>query len=196
MAEVATAITRDDLFDQADIGHCVILEATRLDFLGSVQDVICHVEVSSCHVFDRRKALVKSRRCVDLVDDNGQLLSRGQYTPRIGQPAAKMPYLKEGPWISDIKNYPTVLKAVRESDWIKQDDGAYACKVAVQNVGNRPAYQVSLAVPGNEEFMKYSDNFFWLEAGEKRFVEICISSKEPPDVQVSAWNANKTTPQS
>jgi len=130
--------------------------------------------------------------CVDFINDNSDVLSRSLYTPRIGESSIKMPYLEKGPWISDVKEYPTTLEAVRQGQWTKFDDGEYACKIAIQNTGDRPAYQASLAVPNHEEFMRYSDNFFWLEAGETRVVDVCTSLKELPDIEASAWNAPKT----
>jgi hypothetical protein len=39
--------------------------------------------------------------------------------------------------------------------------------------------------------MRYSDNYFWLEAGEKRVVEVSVLSQKPESIQISAWNAKR-----
>jgi len=152
-------------------------------------------DVKHCGIFEYEIPKVSREQvlflCVDIVDAGGHLLSRSQYTPRIGQPTTKMPYIKEGPWISDVKNYTTTLEAIQDGNGTKLDDGAYVCRVAIKNIGDRPAYQVSLGAPGYEEFMSYSDNFFWLEAGERRVIEICTSSKKAKQLQIIAWNAAK-----
>jgi beta-mannosidase len=126
--------------------------------------------------------------CVDLVDGDGTVLSRSLYTPRVGTPVMRMPYLKNGPWIAQVRDCPTLLEIARESPWQQVADSEHACRVAVHNAGEHPAFQVSLEVPGEEASMRYSDNYFWLEAGETRTIDIRSLSR-PFDLQAKAWNS-------
>ncbi|KKT07561.1 MAG: Beta-galactosidase/beta-glucuronidase [Parcubacteria group bacterium GW2011_GWA2_43_17] len=154
-------------------------------------------DVKHCGFFEYEIPMVSKEQvlflCVDLLGADGHVLSRSQYTPRVGQPNIQMPYITKGPWISDVKNFPTALESQYDGDWTKLDDGTITRTIAIKNIGDRPAYQVSIGVPDFEEFMRYSDNFFWLEAGEKRVVEIYVLSGKQPEVEISAWNAEKTT---
>jgi beta-mannosidase len=125
--------------------------------------------------------------CVDLIAPDGTLLSRSQYCPRVGSSEGRMPYLEKGPWIADVQNIATELKA----SLLKKEgsEGAGHLWIKVENTGPHPAFQVSLGMPGNEEFVTYSDNYFWLEPGETREVEIRDRKGGTKEVEIYAWNA-------
>jgi len=127
--------------------------------------------------------------CVDLMDEREQVLSRSVYTPRVGEPPTESVYLREGPWISQVKDWPTNLKADWKQSWTKQDDSSFRATVAIRNTGTRPAYQVSLSTPGNDSLTSYSDNFFWLEPGETRDIDM-RSTIPQTKVAIGAWNAS------
>lgn len=124
--------------------------------------------------------------CVELRDESGKLLSRSHYCPRVGTPQVRMPYLAEGPWISDVKKASTTLEA-------SAIYGPDEVKVTVRNTGDLPAFQVYLHAPQMDHVLRYSDNCFWLDAGESK--EIVIQSFEafPEVIEVSAWNVEKRT---
>ncbi len=57
--------------------------------------------------------------------------------------------------------------------------------VIVRNTGNLPAAAVDVSRPGFLDSFTVSDNYFWLEAGESRTLEV----SETEGLVVSAWNA-------
>lgn len=124
--------------------------------------------------------------CVELRDEAGTLLSRSHYCPRVGTPQVRMPYLVDGPWISDVKKAATTLEAVAVC-------GQEEVTVTVRNTGALPAFQVYLHGPGMDHVLLYSDNCFWLEAGESKDILIHSFESLPDVVEVSAWNAEKQT---
>lgn len=58
-------------------------------------------------------------------------------------------------------------------------------RVTVTNTGNLPAVAVNVARPGRLDTFRVSDNYFWLDAGESKTVEVSDSQ----GLTVSAWNA-------
>ncbi len=125
--------------------------------------------------------------CADLVSESGELLSRSQYCPRVGTPSETMPFLSEGPWIVDVKDAPTTLNAQYS---VSEQDGRYVYDVRIAVTGALPAYQVGIHAPENEEFVTYSDNFFWMESGEVRNITV-TSEKKLEELTVDAWNATQ-----
>jgi hypothetical protein len=127
--------------------------------------------------------------CVDLVDREGRLLSRSQYCPRVGKNEGRMPYLENGPWISDVKEARTELMARQFS---KENGGDNkSLFIRIENAGHLPAFQTALETSGNGEYLAFSDNYFWLEAGEGRDIEIKNSGPALETLEISAWNAAK-----
>lgn len=125
---------------------------------------------------------------VDLMDSQGVLRSRSFYCPRVGEPADETPYLYEGPWISDVRNAKTDLEA--SFRYVTDDTQTRCGELILRVTGDKPAYQVSIEVPDNEEYMTYEDNFFWMEPGETRHISIRMD-KEIENIVVSAWNSGK-----
>lgn len=118
----------------------------------------------------------------DLTDAEGNLLSRSVYCPRVGTPQARMPYLAQGPWISDVKKTETALAAT----WTREEDRIL---VDVENTGEHPAFEVLLHAPDQDHELRYSDNCFFLEAKEHRTIEIKTFNELPEALEISAWNA-------
>jgi hypothetical protein len=58
-------------------------------------------------------------------------------------------------------------------------------RVCVANAGKRPAIAVNVAQPGHLDTFTVTDNYFWLDAGEERTVEVNCTRA----LRVSAWNA-------
>lgn len=121
--------------------------------------------------------------CVELVDASGKLLSRSHHCPRVGPRQEVMPYLANGPWISDVKHSRTSLSMRAE-----QDGGTL--KVTVSNTGTLPAFQVYLHAPQMDHLLRYSDNCLWLEPGEDRIITIRSFEELPETLELSAWNAD------
>jgi len=124
--------------------------------------------------------------CAELIGPDGKLLSRTHHCPRIGPKNEVMPYLSDGPWISDVSTARTSLSAQAEF-------GTDHVALTVTNTGSLPAFQVYLHAPKMDHVTRYSDNCLWLEAGES--VEIIVSSFEelPEKFEISAWNADTFT---
>lgn len=70
-------------------------------------------------------------------------------------------------------------------------DGPRLC---ITNVGDQPAWPVSIRQPGREQEL-LSDNYFWLWPGEKKIVELTGSgtSSFADNTIVTAWNAAPIT---
>lgn len=129
--------------------------------------------------------------CIDLLkEESGEVLSRSIYTPRIGNPIIKMPYLKNGPWISDVRNYPTELKLEWKENW-QEGESDWMAKVLLTNVGPRPAYRVRLYCPEYDHEMRYSENYIWLEAGESKIITVRLKSHPVEVMFARAWNADE-----
>ena len=58
--------------------------------------------------------------------------------------------------------------------------------VLVTNSSGHPAVGVTLRAPGHQNQALFHDNYLWLDAGEKRFIEASIPADCP--IEVSAWN--------
>jgi beta-mannosidase len=130
---------------------------------------------------------------VDLCEKrDGNVLSRSVYTPRVGAPAMRMPYLKAGPWIRDVRNATTSLTAEWSREWHMTEEGLTA-RLNVTNEGGRPAYRVRLACPEKDHELRYSDNHFWLESGETRVVQMRTRGNPPDALQLAAWNVRSQT---
>lgn len=126
--------------------------------------------------------------CVELLDrQDGSLLSRSVYTPRIGTPLMRMPYLKDGPWICDVHGTPTTLMVEWSERWHEADNGR-AAEIRITNTGDKPAYRVRVTCPERDHELRYSDNYFWLESGEQRLIRLQIKENPPDKVYVAAWN--------
>jgi len=61
-------------------------------------------------------------------------------------------------------------------------------RVTVTNTGKLPAVAVNVARPGRLDTFRVSDNYFWLDAGESRTVEV----SEADGLVAEAWNADGT----
>lgn len=124
--------------------------------------------------------------CVELIDKDGNLLSRSHHCPRIGPKNEVMPYLANGPWISDVQHTRTHLSA-------KAEFGTDSVTLTVTNTGSVPAFQVYLHAPMMDHVLRYSDNCLWLEAGESYTVTATSFENLPESFEISAWNADVTT---
>ncbi len=82
MRKVAASVTRDNLLDQSDFGHCHGLECARLDSFGRRTSMIGQVKVCSRQVLDRLKALIKLAGGDDFINDLGRNRLAGFVVPR------------------------------------------------------------------------------------------------------------------
>ena len=113
------------------------------------------------------------------------------------------PLAKSGPWLKpQIESVPTSLSA--EVVQVKAVGPELEATVVVKNTGTKPAYPLRLAVLPDAYSAIWSDNYFWLDPGER--VEVrgrirmdmtnidLVSNPKvatPSDInlEISAWNA-------
>lgn len=119
--------------------------------------------------------------CIDLKDGT-QLLSRSHYCPRVGIPQDRMPYLANGPYISDVSAAETALTGTLE-----RKGDVLVCRV--ENTGSLPAFRVALRSGTMDCDLRYSDNCFWLDPGEIREISISSFDGLPEQITLNAWNA-------
>lgn len=137
---------------------------------------------------------------VDLKDLSGNIISRQVYWPRtIKQMEDKeyydkyvseaviWPTLKEGPWLK-----PTIAKCrttLGMSRPVMNDDGTVS--LVITNKGKYPSPMTIIDVDGQIYYC--TDNFFWLEPGESKSINLNIMKSEtPPEAlifKVMSWNA-------
>lgn len=121
--------------------------------------------------------------CVDLKDAQGSLISRSCYCPRIGVSQGRMPYLENGPYISDVACARTSLCGTLEPH-----ENGLLCRIT--NTGSLPAFRVTLRSGTMDCDLRYSDNCIWLESGETREIEIASFGELPDTLTLNAWNAD------
>ena len=146
--------------------------------------------------------------------DGGRPLSRQTYWVRVAKlpadPEARRKWLesaepltKTGPWLKpQIEGLPTTLAA--EIVQAKVEGTELVATVVVRNTGSTPAYPVRLAVWPDVYSAVWSDNYFWLDPGERVEMNVRVrldmagldpmshpKVATPADltVGVSAWNA-------
>lgn len=142
---------------------------------------------------------------VELSGKDNQVISKSVYWPRTVQfssdeeyenyikaPQA-WPYLKSGPWLkpSVAENKTKLTIKVLSTEETAQ--GYTRCRIKIVNKGKNPSFMTELNIEGAENLFYADDNFFWLEGGEEREMDIIINWKEENNskasVLVNAWNA-------
>jgi len=149
----------------------------------------------------------------ELKRGTGELVSRSVYWPRclkqMSDPDFRAKYrsgprpslvFDRGPWLKkDIvsSSSTTMLKLQLVSI---RDDGPNRShvQVRVRNTGPHPAFLTQLDVQGTKRAFFGTDNWFWLAAGEERWLEFEIlwrdpSTREKAMLTVAAWNAQPAT---
>jgi hypothetical protein len=154
-----------------------------------------------------------------LSDSQGSRLSRRAYwlriVPMLADPEARKrwqaapvaePLTQTGPWLRpQIEASATVLHAAAKADHLSQKE--IEVSVTIENQGKLPAYPVRLHLLPDFYSVLWSDNYFWLAAGEKATIRntVRVDMKgldpitKPPvasrgdlRIRVSAWNAPAT----
>ncbi|MBQ7247002.1 MAG: hypothetical protein IJS22_02795 [Lachnospiraceae bacterium] len=120
--------------------------------------------------------------CTELTDSKGNLLSRSHHCPRVGKKCSVMPYLSEGPWISDVRKAATTLEG-------SFDISGNEITVHIKNTGLLPAFQAYIHSPGMDHLLRYSDNCLWIEPGEEFEIRVLSFEELPSSFEISAWNA-------
>ncbi len=118
-----------------------------------------------------------------LSDPSGLRLSRQAYWLRVlkslAEPSAKKKHWEapqadalctHGPWLKPIiAALPTKLEAkLLQAKNINAEEAEFS--VEIVNRGDRPAFPVRLSLSPYQYAVRFSDNFFWLAAGEKAVI--------------------------
>ena len=113
------------------------------------------------------------------------------------------PLAKSGPWLKpQIESVPTTLSA--EVVQVKAAGPELEATVVVKNTGTKPAYPVRLAALPDAYSAVWSDNYFWLDPGDRVEVRARIrtdmtgidlvsnpkvTTSSDMILEISAWNA-------
>jgi beta-mannosidase len=145
---------------------------------------------------------------VSLHDQAKNEISRSVYWPRtipqmendeyydtfISKPQA-WPTLKDGPWLKPVVNKTKTSLDARIISKKHLDNGYTNVLIEIENDGRAPSFMTKLNVLGNKRLFVADDNFFWMQPGEKRQVQVVIKWREKPDknnsIIVESWNAKK-----
>lgn len=141
----------------------------------------------------------------DLKDEKGKLISRSTYFPRVlVQMEDKVFYdkylstpipwitLDKGPWLKPTAaaNRTTLSVALirQESTGNNQSTISFA----VRNTGKYPAFMTQFDIKNAKRAFYATDNYFWLEPGEKKEVTLYVQWREQTNqaqLEGKAWNA-------
>jgi beta-mannosidase len=142
----------------------------------------------------------------ELVDRNGQMISRSVYWPRttmlmdnveyrnhyIEKPQS-WPVFEKGPWLKPIVAGKKTSLSIDNVSVKSKTNDRLVLNINITNTGKYPSFmtQINLA----EDFCFYlSDNYFWLSPGETKQLNMYIRLDSQEDditatVQLSSWNA-------
>lgn len=153
-----------------------------------------------------------------LTSPSGHRISRRAYWVRVvnlpTDPTARNkllagpdPLVKAGPWLEpQVQSMPTEISAELVS--CEKLGPEARLELALKNIGPNPAYPVRLSITPDVYSTIWSDNYFWLDAGEsvrlEAIVRLDMAGLDPvlnPKVAdasdlaigVSAWNAKEQT---
>jgi len=151
----------------------------------------------------------------ELKDPSGRLLTRSVYWPRTlarmedetfykaytGYTTQEWPLLSNGPWLKQTlqtTSPQTTLKlelAGRES----VSDQEQLVRLKVSNTGKAPSCLTEVSLESGEYIFYNSDNFFWLEPGESRELQMRLrrrtatypagKERSVPTLILRSWNA-------
>jgi beta-mannosidase len=143
----------------------------------------------------------------ELRRSDGALISRSVYWPRClkrmesaefrgeyrkaSQPSL---VLHQGPWLRpQVQATRTTLEA-SVVEYQDLGDNQDRLRVRVQNTGATPAFLTQINITGTRRAFYGSDNFFWLDPGETRFLDFRVLWRDPVTrgrarLVASAWNA-------
>lgn len=146
---------------------------------------------------------------VSLKDQKGKEISRSTYWPRtltvMGDPAyrkkyteqpTEWPILNKGPWLKpEIAKTKTTLSA-RLLAKNQTSEGYTKCVVEIKNNGNIPSFMTKIDVEGNKRLFVADDNYFWLQPGETKQLEVLINWREKQGsknyILINSWNAKQS----
>ncbi|RKN77011.1 glycoside hydrolase family 2 protein [Ulvibacterium marinum] len=147
---------------------------------------------------------------LEMKDGDDKLVSRSVYWPRTipqmedseyyenytSEPM-DWPTLDQGPWLKPIVSKTTTNLALTVLESGKTDGAISSVKIKIENTGKHAAFMTQVNVKGGKRLFRASDNFFWMEPGEEKVLDIHIKWREEAPTRaaltVGAWNAKTKT---
>ena len=144
----------------------------------------------------------------ELENAEGNLISRSVYYPRVLSRMEDKEFYKEYvenpiPWITLDKGpwlKPTVAGTLTSLDTkiisnIQDEYGNTKVTLKIKNIGKIPAFMTKIDIEGAKRIFYASDNYFWMNSGEEKIVNITLKFREDfttkkITLNVSAWNSN------
>ncbi|UBM59971.1 beta-mannosidase [Marinilongibacter aquaticus] len=146
----------------------------------------------------------------ELSNTDGKLISRSIYWPRTlsmlqddisreeFRTAPKAwPILEKGPWLKkEVESSITHIESKIIS--VEEQDGRTHLKVKILNSGKLPAFNTTLNIVGEKRCFYADDNYFWLDPGEERVLNLFVEWRETKaknlsHLSVQAWNTDLQT---
>lgn len=104
-------------------------------------------------------------------------------------------YLKHGPWLKTQVNHWKNTEIVTEIKCVKKNACRVETEVLMENKGDMPAFPVHVQFTDIGTRGMASDNWFWMESGEKRILHLEAAAvgrmPEKLRVEIKAWNVPK-----
>lgn len=144
-----------------------------------------------------------------LYDENGKTISQANYWPRtikkmqdkefyqkFSTEPMVWPTLETGPWLKPaVAKTKTSLK-VSNVKLASFKDQQGVLSFTIENTGKKPSFMTQIELEGVKRIFFATDNFFWLEAGQKKDITVELKLREEKAVNafnlaVTSWNAKK-----
>ncbi len=144
----------------------------------------------------------------ELENTEGNLISRSFYFPRVLSRMEDKEFYKEYvenpiPWITLDKGpwlKPTVAGTSTSLDTkiisnIQDEYGNTKVTLKIENIGKIPAFMTKIDIEGAKRIFYASDNYFWMNPGEEKIVNITLKFREDfttkkITLNISAWNSD------
>lgn len=143
---------------------------------------------------------------VELLNKNGNLISRSIYWPRSLTEMTSMkfredyltkpmewPTLKDGPWLKPIINNSLTRLKTKLISQRKTKEGNEEVIFEIKNTGNLPSFMTQIDVTGGRRIFYANENFFWLKPGESKNLTVVIQwlddKQSSKYIVVKSWNS-------
>lgn len=146
-----------------------------------------------------------------LYGNDGKVISRADYWPRtllqmeeadyyrkFSTEPTEWPTLTEGPWLKPSVAKTKTSLSVGTVTAKETGDGNWKLTFTVTNTGKYPSFMTTLETENARRSFFATDNYFWLEAGESKAIELVLWIREQKSIKdiklkVASWNAKAVT---
>ncbi len=145
----------------------------------------------------------------ELHDSDNKLISRSVYWPRslsmldneqtrksFRQSPKDWPILENGPWLKrDIANTQTTL-SLKLIEFERQSPTRSRARIQIVNTGEYPSFNTTIDVIHSKRCFYATDNYFWLDPGEVKTIDIDIHWREENqhkvEIILASWNTKQS----